>query len=310
MKFAFIMDPLAGVKAWKDTSYYLMLAARERGHRIFHLDQRDLFVRDGELYARVTEVDVLADESHPFEVVAETRLELSEMDVVLVRTDPPFDRRYFYTTLMLDLLPPSTRVVNQPTGLRNWNEKLAATFFPEFCPSTLVTSSVDEIKSFLQQMDRITLKPIDGHGGDGIEFLSPGDDDEDEVIARATQNGSHNIIVQEYLEAAAEGDKRILLLDGEPLGAILRLHAEGKELNNLDAGGSAHAARPGATDLQICSAIKPELIRQGIRFSGIDVIGGCLIEINVTSPTGLQEMCRFDDQAYHHQIIQGLEHAV
>ena len=307
MKFAFIMDPLHGVKAWKDTSYYLMLAARQRGHQVYHLDQNDLQLRDSQVIAEVCEVDVHDDIDHPFSPADRMSTEMSTMDVVMVRTDPPFDRRYFYATLLLDLLPVTTRVINRPSGLRNWNEKLAATFFPDFTPATLVSRSIRQIHEFMQQRGRLTLKPIDGHGGGGIEFVAPGDAAADMLIARATVDESRWIIAQEYLPAASNGDKRILILDGEPLGAILRLAAEGMELNNLDAGGTANPATLFERDLEICAAIKSGLIEQGIRFCGIDVIGGQLIEINVTSPTGLQEMCRFDNKDYHHRIIAALE---
>lgn len=304
MRMAFIMDPLAGVNANKDTTYYLMLAARELGHEVFYLNHHDLQVRDSELSAVVSAVDVHADIQKPFTVGQTGREPLSTMDVVFVRTDPPFDRRYFYMTLLLDLLPPTTRVVNRPSGLRNWNEKLAAVHFPELTPRTLVSRETSEIVKFARDVGRLTLKPIDGHGGAGIRFINA--DDGDDAIDEVTRGGSHWIIAQEYLPEATIGDKRILILDGEPLGAILRVHADNAELNNLDQGGTANPSELTPADLAICAALKPGLIEQGITFSGIDVIGDKLIEVNVTSPTGLQELCRFSGTAYHHQIIQHL----
>ena len=203
----------------------------------------------------------------------------------------PFDRRYLYTTLLLDFLPDSTRVVNRPQGVRDWNEKLAALAFPEFTPQTLVSNDVDEIVAFAERFERITVKPVDGHGGKGIVFHTSGEDTE--PLHGATRAGGHWVIAQEYLPSARDGDKRILLLEGEPLGAILRVHAEGVELNNLDQGGSANPAELTPRELEICRTFKPELERRGIFFVGIDVIGEMLIEVNVTSPTGLQEMSRF-----------------
>lgn len=305
MKHAFIMDPLESVKPWKDTSYFLMLACSERGHRVCHLDQRQLWLDHGDLKATVTWVDALDDMDQPFAVSGQEPVLLSEMDAVWVRTDPPFDRRYFYTTLMLDYLPADTRVLNRPEGIRNWNEKLAALYFPDFTPRTRVTADVDMIRSMAEEFGRVTVKPIDGFGGKGIVFYDHGEDPAQ--ILEATHAGKHWVIAQQYLPAATQGDKRILLLEGKPLGAILRVHADGVELNNMDAGGVANPAKLNARDLEICAEIEPGLVRQGIFLAGIDIIGGQLIEVNVTSPTGLQEMSRFDQADYHHQIISALE---
>ena len=305
MKHAFIMDPLESVKPWKDTTYFLMLACVARGHQVCFLEQAALQLVHDQLHANVQWLDVSEDHARPFTVIREESLMLAQTDVVWLRTDPPFDRRYFYTTLLLDRLPLTTRVVNRPSGVRNWNEKLAALVYPQYTPCTRVTQAIDEIKRFSEKHDRITVKPVDGFGGKGIVFYEPGDDDE--RLIRATHNQTHWVIVQEYLTAASSGDKRILLLNGEPLGGILRLHAEGRELNNLDAGGTAHPIELNQADLEICAAMKQGLWSQGVFFAGIDIIGDKLIEINVTSPTGLQELCRFSGKDFHHQIIASLE---
>lgn len=305
MKHAFIMDPLEGVKPWKDTSYFLMRACAERGHEVCHLDQKDLYAKHDRLYGHLTWLEVLEDGDFPFSAIRSESASMMDIDVVWIRTDPPLDRRYFYTTLLLDLLPETTRVVNRPSGIRNFNEKLAALKFPDLTPKTLVTSDVDEIVRFAEQRGRITVKPVDGFGGKGILFFNAGDPPE--RLAGAVRNNRHWVIAQEYLTAAADGDKRILLLDGEPLGAILRVHADGQELNNMDAGGTPNPSTLSARDLEICRALGPALRDQGLYFAGIDIIGGMLIEINVTSPTGLQEMARFDGVDYHHRIIEELE---
>ncbi len=305
MKHAFIMDPLESVKPWKDTSYFLMLACIERGHQVCHLDQQQLWLDHDDLKATVAWVDVHDKTDQPFTVSRQESISLSEVDVVWVRTDPPFDRRYFYTTLMLDYLPAGTRVLNRPEGIRNWNEKLAALYYPDYTPRTRVTADVDVILSMAEESGRVTVKPIDGFGGKGIIFYDRGEDHS--KILEATHAGRHWVIAQEYLPAAAEGDKRVLLLDGKPLGVILRVHAEGVELNNMDAGGTANPATLNDRDLEICAALEPGLVEQGIFLAGIDIIGGQLIEVNVTSPTGLQEMSRFDQADYHHQIISALE---
>lgn len=305
MKFAFIMDPLEGVKPWKDTSYFLMLAANQRGHEVAYLDQRDLYLVHDQLTARVKWLRVNPDHEQPFEVLSEAVVKMEEMDVVWIRTDPPFDRRYFYTTLFLDFLPESVRVINRPAGVRDWNEKLGAIHFPELTPSTCVSNRVDQIVEFAGAYDRITVKPIDGYGGKGIFFYSPGDSTA--VLEQATHQGAHWVIAQEYLPAARDGDKRILLVDGEPIGAILRVHAEGQELNNMDMGGKPVPCELDDSDRAICAALKPHLEEMQAFFVGIDVIGGKLIEINVTSPTGLQELSRFSGIDHHIEIIQRLE---
>ncbi len=305
MNHAFIMDPLATVKPWKDTSYFLMLAASERGHQVCHLDQRDLSLRHDQLYATVTWVVAHDSSEQPFEVVKQEEVAMADMDVVWLRTDPPFDRRYFYTTLFLDRLPARVKVVNQPQGVRNWNEKLAALELPEWTPQTLVSNNPKAIAEFAKQQGRLTIKPVDGFGGKGIFFFESGGPVE--RLSEATHQGAHWVIAQEYLPAATEGDKRILLVNGEPIGAILRVHADGVELNNLDAGGEARAVNLDDNDRAICAALAPKLRDQGAFFVGIDVIGGKLIEVNVTSPTGLQELSRFSGVAHHHNIIELLE---
>ena len=309
MKHAFIMDPLEKVKPWKDTTYFLMRACVERGHQVCHLDQRALWLEHDQVRAQVVWLEVNEDHEQPFTTIEQTECALDEMDAVWIRTDPPFDRRYFYTTLLLDHLPDSTRVLNRPSGLRNWNEKLAALHYPEFTPRSRVTNQCDDIKNFSQQVGRVTVKPLDGFGGKGIIFYHAGDDSDasDDQLRAATGDGRHWVVAQQYLPAAAQGDKRILLLNGEVLGGILRLHAEHVELNNLDTGATAHPMQPNARDLEICAAIKPGLLEQGVFFSGIDIIGESLIEVNVTSPTGLQELCRFNNEDYHHRIIAALE---
>lgn len=305
MKHAFIMDPLESIKPWKDTSYFLMKACVEREHEVCCLDQCDLWARHDRLFGFATWLDIQDDAKNPYSKVRSETLPMAEMDVIWMRTDPPVDRRYFYTTLLLDLLPKSVRVVNRPQGIRNFNEKLAALKFPDLTPRTLVTSDVGEIAAFAKQCGRIAIKPIDGFGGKGIRFFTDGDSTE--TLKASIQGRRHWVIVQEYLYAAAEGDKRILLLDGEPLGAILRVHAEGQELNNMDAGGTPHASMLSSRDIEICETLKGPLQEQGIFFAGIDIIGNKLIEVNVTSPTGLQEMTRFDGINYHHLIVEKLE---
>ena len=307
MKHAFIMDPLERVKAYKDTSYFLMLAAEQRGHEVFYLNAVDLALDHDRVMASLQRLHVNDDVDNPFAVETARWRALDEMNVVWIRTDPPVDRSYIYATLLLDLLPERIRVVNRPSTIRDWNEKLAALRYPDWTPRTLVTRDNGRIRAFTEKFPRVTIKPIDGHGGVGIIFVTATDSDFDAKLNEATRRGRHWVIVQEYLKAARDGDKRILLLDGQPLGAILRLHADGVELNNLDQGGTAVASSLTDRDRAICQALSNDLRVHGVVFAGIDVIGGMLIEVNITSPTGLQEMTRFDGRPYHEEIIASLE---
>jgi len=305
IKHAFVMDPPEKVKPWKDTTYFLMRACVERGHKVCYLDQCSLWLDHDQVRARVKWLEVYDDNERPFRLVLEEDVALDQTDVVWIRTDPPFDRRYFYTTLLLDFLPDTTRVLNRPEGIRAWNEKFAALAFPQHTPRTIVTNDKDKIMEFAREHRRVTVKPVDGFGGKGIVFYQDGDDEQ--ILDQATHGGNYWVVTQVYLPAATEGDKRILLLNGEVLGGILRLHADGVELNNLDAGATAHPLELDKHDLEICAAVKSGLIEKGVFFAGIDIIGDMLIEVNVTSPTGLQELCRFSGKNYHHQIIAALE---
>lgn len=305
MKHAFIMDALAGIKPWKDTTYFLARACIERGHEVCHIAPESLWLAHDRVRAQADWLQLDLQKKIPLLAKTRAEIDLAEVDAIWIRTDPPFDRRYFYVTLMLDRVPQHVRIINRPAGIRNANEKFAALAFPEYTPPTLVTREAERIKTFARDFDRITLKPIDGFGGRDIRFYRSGGDDR--ILERATRDGHHWTIAQQYLPAARDGDKRVLLLNGEPLGAILRVHAIGEEINNLDAGGVAHPSELTARDRKICAALKPKLIEQGIFFAGIDIIGGMLIEVNVTSPTGLQELCAFDEEPYHHYIIAVLE---
>ena len=308
MKFVFIMDPIEKIKPHKDTTYHLICAAGSRGHEIFFTGQEDLFLMHKNLCARVKRVSMPDQPGKNVSAGDPKEMDLGQADAVFIRTDPPFDRRYFYMTLLADFLPRRTRVINCAQTLRDWNEKLAALKFPDLTPQTLVARRIEDILQFQKDLKTtLTLKPIDGHGGRGIFFLNPGDRNAEAIISAVTHRESHWILAQKYLDLANQGDKRILLVNGEPLGAILRVHAEGKELNNLDAGGTAIACDLTQRDLEICQALKPHCIEKGLLFVGIDVIGGMLIEINVTSPTGIQEMSRFLGKNLSLDVIDAVE---
>jgi glutathione synthase len=310
MKFVFIMDPLHTVKAQKDTTYYLMLGAQLRGHTVYATHQDQIFLQHEKVFANAEKVKVAADIKQPFPEITEELLALEDVDVVFVRPDPPFDRRYLYTTLCLDFLPDRVRVVNRPSSIRDWNEKLAALKFPEFTPKSLVSADKKSITKFIQSgFQKVVAKPLDGFGGRGIRFIEACNEF-GSTIDEMTKDGQEKVLIQEYLESAKDGDKRVLLVDGEVIGGILRVHAEGSDINNLDAGGTAHPTELTKKEGEICQTLKPTLKKMGLFFVGIDFIGEKLMEINVTSPTGLQELCRFSQKDWHIEIIKKLEKPV
>lgn len=307
LNIAFIMDPLATVKAEKDTTYFLMLAAKKRGHRVFSIHQDNLYLDHDQLFSKVMEVDVFDDIEKPFEEIDTQVMNLSEMQVIWLRPDPPFDRRYFYSTLFLDFLPDSVKVVNHPQAVRDWNEKLGALFYSQWTPKTLMTSDIELAKNFLEKEKKAVLKPIDGFGGRGISLLDISQRDAVEKIKKLIGDDKKKIIMQEMVEEAHLGDKRILLVDGEPIGAILRVSGTEGGLNNLDQGGHAVACDLTENDLKVCADLKQRLKSEGLFFVGIDMLGDKLTEVNVTSPTGLQELVRFSQTPHHMNIIEKLE---
>lgn len=302
MKIAFFMDSLESIDTEKDTSFIIMMAALERGHQVYHFLQDDLEVEvDNQVVALVTEI------LPGFKPQSPEKIQLSEMNCIFIRKDPPFDRRYFYTTLILDMLPPSTRILNSSRGIRDWNEKLCALRYPQYVPKTLVSQNTNSLKAFVQEFNDVILKPIDGFGGQGILRVKALDPNLDQVIKTATLSGSHKILANEYIPEAEQGDKRILIVNGEPIGAILRVAQSVGQLNNLDQGGVAQPIELSDFDQSLCEEIKPDLLGSGLFFVGLDLLGERLTEINVTSPTGLQELIRFSEIPHHHMMIQALE---
>ena len=302
MKIAFLMDPLESMNLNKDTSYALMKAALQLNAEVYHFMLGDLSLKGDQPLGRLRKLAGLAADGRP--VVGDTQvMNLNELDAIWIRKDPPFDRRYFYSTLFLDFLDPKVFVINRSASLRDLNEKLAALNFVRDVPKTLISSDRLEILEFVAQFSKSVLKPLDGFGGKGIEFVSADDEGLDEKIDQLTHQGSRWIVVNDFVEGAKLGDKRILLVEGEPIGAILRKSETG-ELHNMDQGGKAHPAELTEVDKRVCADMKPFLIENKLFFVGIDMLGDSLTEINVTSPTGLQELSRFSKRDWPTDIIQ------
>ena len=293
LKVAVQMDPLEGIKIAGDTSFLMMLNAQARGHSLFVYTPEKLALEQGRVTARgrsVTVRDVAGDHATfgPWEV-----RDLSQMDVVLLRQDPPFDMAYITSTHFLDAIHPKTLVVNNPAEVRNAPEKLFVTGFPGVQPPTLITSDIQAIYDFRSQHGDMVLKPLYGGGGSGVARLLADDPNLDALLDLHAMIGREPVIAQKFIPAVTKGDKRILLVDGEPVGAINRVPAKGQIRSNLAVGGKAEAVDLTPRDRELCAIIGPELKRRGLLFVGIDVIGDHLTEINVTSPTGARALAGF-----------------
>ena len=293
LKVAVQMDPLERINIDGDTTFLMMLSAQARGHSLFVYTPDQLALENGRALARgraVTVQDVKGDHAAfgPWE-----RVDLSEMDVVLLRQDPPFDMAYITTTHILEAIHPKTLVVNNPAEVRNAPEKLFVTGFPGVQPPTLITSDPQAIYDFRAEHGDIVLKPLYGGGGSGVARLLADDPNLDALLELHAMIGREPVIAQKFIPAVSKGDKRILLVDGEPVGAVNRVPGAGQIRSNLRVGGRAEAVELTARDQELCAIIGPELKRRGLIFVGIDVIGDYLTEINVTSPTGARQLQRF-----------------
>ncbi len=309
MRFAFVMDPVSTVLVDEDTSFALMLEAQDRGHRVDHCLASDVGLRGRRVVARVRPATMKRDPQTPILLGDPEDIDLVDVDAVFIRKDPPFTDSYLWLTLVLDHLEGHTLVVNDPRGLREANEKLYAHHFPEIVPPTIMTSHRDEILRFLSDVGgKAVIKPIDGHGGEGVFLLTQGDTNVNALIEALTHLGTRNAIVQALIpEIYEEGDKRILLVDGELLGVVGRVPSQGDIRSNVHVGGSAAPAEVSDADRQIVDTIRPRLLADGLFFVGLDVIGGKLIEVNVTSPTLIQQMSRLSGEDLAATVIDRLE---
>lgn len=291
------MDPIEAVKVASDTTFMMALEAQARGHNLWVYDPAMLSLETAgarpRLTARAQTVRVRPFQGDHAALGPPETLDLSTTDVVLMRQDPPFDMAYVTATHLLETVHPRTLVVNDPAEVRNAPEKLFVLGFPELTPPTLITRDRAAIAEFRARHGDIVLKPLYFGGGSGVARLQADDPNLDALLELHGQLGREPVIAQAFLPAVTKGDKRILLVDGDPVGAINRVPAAGQIRSNMAVGGQAEAVELDARDREICAAIGPELKRRGLMFVGIDVIGGLLTEINVTSPTGAQQLKRF-----------------
>ncbi len=307
LRVAVQMDPIASVNIDADSTFALMLEAQARGHALWHYHPRDLALLGGRVLAHAQPVEVRREKGNHFTLGAAEELDLGQVDVVLMRQDPPFDMAYITATHILEHIHPKTLVVNDPASVRNAPEKLFVTHFPELMPETLISASPAQIRKFREKHGDIILKPLFGNGGAGVFHVKPEDPNLNALLEMFTERSREPLVVQRYLPAVRQGDKRIILVDGVAMGAINRVPAAGEARSNMHVGGRPEPTTLTAREKEICAAIGPALSSRGLIFVGIDVIGDSLTEINVTSPTGLQEIARFDGVKLEQAIWDAIE---
>ena len=308
MRHLFILDPLATLGVDADTSVVFMREAARRGQQLCACQVADLRIAPGgEPAARYAQLHV-REGADWYEIGAEGDGRLSDFDVVWMRKDPPYDLDYFFVTHLLSLVPAPTLVVNDPTGLREVTEKLYTLRFPELCPETLVSRSIDELLAFRERLGgEMVIKPLDGCGGEGVFHLTPEDRNARAILEMATAHDTSYQLAQAYIPEVRDGDKRIILVEGEPLGAVLRVPLAWESRSNFHVGGRPARAEINERDREICARLGPDLRARGIVFAGIDVIGRWLTEVNVTSPTGVQEINALDGVELEARVLDAVE---
>jgi len=291
-KLGIVMDPIESINSKKDSTLAMMLEAQRRGWQLFYMQQHDLFVEAGVVAAQMQLINVRDQLQDWFEVLDQTTQPLHYLDCTLMRKDPPFDMEYIYSTYLLEMAAKKgTLIVNRPDSIRSANEKLFTAQFPEYSPETLVSRDMQRIKDFHDKYQHIVVKPLDGMGGEMIFQIRQGDKNRNVILEAVTQHGQQTIMAQRFLPEYTEGDKRILLIDGEPFPyALARIPKEGEARANLAAGASYKGVELTARDKEICRKVSPILKEMGLIFVGLDVIGDYLTEINVTSPTCIREL--------------------
>ena len=292
LKIGVVMDPITSITPYKDSTLAMLLVAQSRGHSIIYFTINDLSIDSGVARATGRPLRVFDDNNHWHELGQPSEWELADLDVLLMRKDPPFNMEYIYATYALDLAEQSgVLVVNSPASLRNINEKAFTAHFPQCCPDTLVTRSKAELLAFRKRLGRVVLKPLDGMGGAGVFVVRPDDNNANVIIETLTENESRFIIAQAYIPEISDGDKRLILVDGQaPQYALARIPPADDNRGNLAMGATGEVRELSDRDRWICEQVGPELSQRGVLFAGLDVIGDYLTEINVTSPTGIREI--------------------
>ena len=301
------MDPMDGIDIDADSTFALAMEAQSRGHTLFHYLPQDLVLNHARVTANARPLRVQRTKGNHFELGPPEAIDLALLDVVLMRQDPPFDMAYITATHLLEHVHPKTLVVNDPVEVRNAPEKLFVTHFPELMPPTLITSDLAHIMDFREEHQDLIVKPLFGNGGAGVFHIGPDDENLNALLEMFTELYREPIIVQRYVPAVRQGDKRIILVDGKAVGGVNRVPKAGEARSNLHVGGTAVKTELTRREREICDAIGPALRERGLIFVGIDVIGDFMTEINVTSPTGIQEIDRFDGISVESLIWDAIE---
>lgn len=307
LRVAMQMDPIEHVNIDADSSFRIALEAQARGHQLYIYGPDQLRFDSGQILADITPMTLRRERGNHVSFGTVDTVDLATLDVIWLRQDPPFDMHYITNTHLLDMLAERVLVVNNPFWVRNFPEKLLVLRFPELTPPTMIARDLDAIKDFRARHGDIIVKPLYGNGGAGVFRIRPDDGNLNSLFELFTNNSREPLIAQKFLPDVSAGDKRVILVDGEPVGAINRVPAKGETRSNLHVGGRAEKIALSARDREICAAIGPFLREHGQIFVGIDVIGGNLTEINVTSPTGIQELERFDGINVAEKIWQAIE---
>jgi glutathione synthase len=307
LKVAFQMDPIGSVNIDADSTFRLAEEAQARGHELFYYSPEQLAFREGRVTARGRPIEVRREKGNHVSYGEETEIDLADWDVVWLRQDPPFDMGYITTTHLLEIIHPATLVVNDPFWVRNYPEKLLVLTFQDLTPPTMIARDLATIRAFKAEHGDIILKPLYGNGGAGVFRLDPNDRNLASLHELFVSLSREPLIAQKFLPAVSKGDKRVILVDGEPVGAINRVPAAGETRSNMHVGGRPEKIALTDRDREICARIGPLLREKGQVFVGIDVIGDWLTEINVTSPTGIQELERFDGINAAEKIWQAIE---
>lgn len=309
IRLGVVMDPIADIYYEKDTTLAILWEAQRRGWKISYMEQKDLFLRDKQVFANTKTLSVFQNPESWFKYEDECCIPLAELNVILMRKDPPFDMEYIYTTYLLEHAErQGVLVVNKPQGLRDANEKMFTTWFPQCCPPTLVTRNMELLREFWQEQQDIVCKPLDGMGGASVFRLRPGDENASVVFETLTAYGSKVAIAQRYIPEVRQGDKRILMIDGEPVRhALARIPAAGELRGNLAVGGHGVAQLLTDRDRWICAEVGPILREKGLYFAGLDVIGDYLTEINVTSPTCMRQIDEQTGTTLGVQLLDSIE---
>lgn len=304
---AFIMDPMERIRPQQDTTFAFMLAAQERGHRVLHVNPRDVAFSGSQVWLSGSVLSLMDAPAEHFTVRERCALRAADCSAIFIRTDPPFDEDYLTVTWLLSFAEAKgVRVINSPRGLRDANEHLYSLYFPDLCPETLVTSDRIEIDRFVREIGTAVAKPINGHGGFGVVRLIAADTNMAALVDMLTLEGKRPVMVQRYLEEGLAGDKRLLLVDGELRGAVRRVPRVGDHRGNVHVGGRVERCTASASDERIVAALRDRLRADGLFFVGIDVIGDFLIEVNVTSPTLVRELKRLGGNDVAAEVIQAV----